>query len=276
MEEEIKQKINKMLEESTQTPAEVISNDAEKAVINYQKEGIKSISEKVDKGEINMNEAGKDLAHIMMAAESMQDTDDNAKFRQKFKEKKQEELLASADKSLVEEEARKLQAKRIKAEEFYKSFRPILEMDLSPFLNNDNSQKRVKYVKQFDKNKNRMVKVPIEETEQQEETRPAEEPKKKVGYDDRSYGIPFMVFILIFLTIPYLIAAVVLSTFNIINAIFVACSKFSKPAFVICTGIAGITLIGIFIYVVLLCIEAAFNIQIIPDKAAYAEMIANL
>lgn len=276
MEEEIKNKIQQMMEsheEERETNADTISDDAEKAVANYQQDGIKSISEKVKQGEMDMNEAGKNLAHVVMAAEAMQDTEENEQFRRKFKRKKQEEMIQSAEKTLAEEEAKKLQAKRIKAEEFYKSFRPILEMDLSPFLHNDNPQKRVKYRKEYDKNLRKMVKVPIEETDVQE-VEPIVE-QKKIGYEDRSYGIPFMVFILIFLTIPYLIAAVVLSIFNIINAIFVACSKFSKPAFIICTGIAGIALTGLFIYVVLLCIQAAFNVQIIPEAFAEAMYVIN-
>ena len=279
MEEAIREKIDELLQHEKESsvensPAEVVSKDAEKAVVNYQQQGINAIKDKVAKGEIDMNKAGKDLVDVMMTAESVQDTEENQKFRDKYKETKQDELLASAKKSLAEEEARKFQAKRIKAEEFYKSFRPILEMDLSPFLHNDNPQKRVKYRKEYDKNLRKMVKVPIEE-EQSEETPTQEIEQKKPGYADRSYGIPFMVFILIFLTIPYLIAAVTLSLFNIINAIFVACSKFSKPAFIICTGIAGITLTGLFIYVVLLCIQAAFNVQIIPEAIAESLMINN-
>lgn len=227
--------------------------------------GVTNIKNKIASGEMDMNEAGKQAAHLMMTSESLQDTDENQKFRNEFKKTKQEELLASADKALAEEEARKLQAKRVKAEEFYKSFRPILEMDLSPFLHNDNPQKRVKYTKVFDKNKNKMVKVPVEEAETAEDIEPIENKAKKAGYEDRSYGIPFMVFILIFLTIPYLLAALVLSVFNIINSIFVACSKFSKPAFIICASIASIVLIGLFLYVVILAIQGAFNIQIIPQ-----------
>ena len=205
MEESIKNKIDELLEkESSEKELQTVSENAEKAVADYQQDSIKSIADKVKQGELDMNEAGKELAHTVMMAEAMQETEENEPFRKKFKKKKQEEMLQSADKTLAEEQAKTLTAKRLRAEEFYKSFRPILEMDLSPFLHNDNPQKRVKYTKEYDKSLKKMVKVPVEEAETTEDIKPVEEPKK-VGYEDRSYGIPFMVFILIFLTIPYLI-----------------------------------------------------------------------
>ena len=268
MEQDPKKQKNQLAEIQTEGQ-QALAEQNTKTIGSLNELGVNTIKEKIAKGEMDMNEAGKQAAHLMMTSESLQDTDENEKFRKSFKKTKQEELLASADKALAEEEARKLQAKRVKAEEFYKSFRPILEMDLSPFLHNDNPQKRVKYTKVYDKNKGKMVRVPVEEAEQAEEIKPVEEPKK-IGYEDRSYGIPFMVFILLFLTVPYLIAALVLSIFNIINAIFVACSKFSKPAFIICASIASIVLVGLFVYVVILCIQGAFNIQIIPQAAQQA------
>ena len=245
---------------------QALAEQKKNTITSLNQIGVDNIKNKIASGELDMNEAGKQAAHLLMTSESLQDTDENQKFRNEFKKTKQEELLASADKALAEEEAKKLQAKRIKAEEFYKSFRPILEMDLSPFLHNDNPQKRVRYTKVFDKTKNKMVKVPIDEVENSNDIQPVETPAKKVGYEDRSYGIPFMVFILLFLTVPYLVAALVLSVFNIINSIFVACSKFSKPAFIICASIASIVLIGLFLYVVLLAIQGAFHVQIIPES----------
>ena len=262
MEEEIKQKIDEMLEQETKAPSEIIQKDADKAVVNYQKDGIDIIKDKVAKGEMDIDEAGKQLANLMITSEAMQNTEDNQKFIGKFKETKQDELLASAQKSLAKEEADKILAQQEKNEAFYISYRAILEFDLEYMLHKKPKQE---FKKVWDPKLGKKVKVPVEKDEQEE----VEEPRPKHTYEERSYGIPLMIMMLCVLTVPYFACVLVLAIFNAINYIFEAISRFSKPALIICTGIAGVTMVGLFIYVVILCIQAAFNVQIIPEGVQY-------
>ena len=256
-------------ETEAQAPVKEVSKIANNAMNDYQKTGTQIVAEKLRTGEMDANKAGKDLAHLAVTAEVMQDTEENEEFRKKFREVKEDELISSAKESLAKQEADRLAAKQKKAEAFYVSYRPILEFDLDHLLVRS-SGNRVKYKKVYNEEKGKMVKVPITEPTT-EENQPVET-KPKHTYEERSYGIALMIMMLCVLTIPYFAATVVLACFNMVNYIFVAISKFSKPALYICSAIAGITLLGIFIYVVLLCIQGMFNVQIIPE--ALAETIA--
>jgi hypothetical protein len=256
-------------ETEAQTPVKEVSKIANNAMNDYQKTGTQIVAEKLRTGEMDANKAGKDLAHLAVTAEVMQATEENEEFRKKFREVKEDELISSAKESLAKQEADRLAAKQKKAEAFYVSYRPILEFDLDHLLVRS-SGNRVKYKKVYNEEKGKMVKVPITEPTT-EENQPVET-KPKHTYEERSYGIALMIMMLCVLTIPYFAATVVLACFNMVNYIFVAISKFSKPALYICSAIAGITLLGIFIYVVLLCIQGMFNVQIIPE--ALAESIA--
>jgi hypothetical protein len=258
-------------ETETQRSIQEVSKVANNAIQDYQKTGTQIVAEKLRKGEVDANKAGKDLAHLAVTAEVMQDNEENKEFRDKFKDVKEQELISSARESLAKQEADRLAAKQKKAEAFYVSYRPILEFDLDHLLVRS-SGNRIKYTKVYSEEKRKMIKVPVEPNPTEEQEPIVTKPKHT--YEERSYGIPLMVMMLCVLTIPYFAATVVLACFNMINYIFVAISKFSKPAFYICTGIAGITLLGIFIYVVLLCIQSAFNVQIIPEAVAVAETIS--
>ena len=257
-------------EEEKKFEAPIVKDDksideiSHNAITDYQQDSIKNIQEQVRNGK-DMKEAAKDLSHVIGYSKAMEDNEDNKKFIDKFVEKKQKEMIASANTAVAEEETKLLDAQRRANEQFYKSYRPILEMDLSPFLHDEKKKKKVK--EEWIKGK----KVVSEEPETEED----EVVEKKPDYSDRGYGIGYMKIMIGLLIIPYMIAALVLSVLNIIkavflgiNSIFVAFSKFSKPALIICSGIAGITLVGIFVYVVILCFQAMFNIQIIPEVFA--------
>lgn len=259
-------------EEKPQEPVKqeikTVDGVSNKAIANYQEDSIKSIQEQVREGKMDMKEAAKDLGHVIGYSKAMEDSDKNKNFNEKFVEKKQKEMLASADTAVAEEQTKQLEAQRKANEQYYKSYRPILEMDLSPFLHNDKKKKKVK---------EKIVEGQIVRTEEPDDEEVA---PKKPEYSDRGYGIPYMRMMICLLIIPYMIAALILSVINIIKAIFLginsifeAFSRFSKPALIICSGIAGVTLIGLFIYVVLLCVQSMFNIQIIPETMAVAETL---
>lgn len=239
----------------------VQDSKSDKLIDAYASTASANIQKKFNSGEIDASEAGKQAAHLIMTAESLADTDENKGFRKEFKDIKQGELLESAKASLNEEAARKLSAKHKKAEEFYTSYRPILEFDLDHLLIR-NASKRSKLKRVYDEEKHK--KVWIREDLGEPEALP-ERPKKT--YAERSYGIPLMILMLLLLTLPYCLVTIILSVFNAVNYIFVAISRFTKPAAIICTGIAGLTVLGLVVYVIILCIQSAFNIEIIPKDA---------
>jgi len=247
-----------IIDESNNTVAP--TNNAEEVKDNsiaaYRQTGAALVEKKFNSGDINANEAGKDLAHLMATADSLVENSENKQFLDKFKDKKKEELLASADASLANEESKKISAKQKKAEAFYISYRPILEFDLDHLLVKTPGRKKYKKVLNKDTGKYEKVEIPEDEMEKDIKEKP------KHTYEERSYGIPLMVLMLIVLTIPFFICTIVLSIFNMINYVFVAMSRFSKPALIICGTITGIVILGLVIYVALLCIEGAFNITI--------------
>ena len=238
---------------------EKLKDTAQNAIDKYAMDGIGAVQKKFSAGELSGSEAGKDVAHVIITAEAMSDTKDNEKFLKEFKSTKQDELIESAKKELYKEQASKIAAKQVKAEAFYTSYRPILEFDLDHLLVK-NAPKRPKYKKVLNKETGRKEKVLIDDGEVIEVI----EEKPKHTYAERSYGIPLMVMMLLVLTIPYFICTVILSIFSAINYLFVAISRFSKPAFYICAGMASIVILGLFVYAAILCVEGAFNVQIIP------------
>jgi len=116
--------------------------------------------------------------------------------------------------------------KKKQAEAFYNSVRPVLEFDFSNLVHKKANN----------------------------------EPKQ---YSDRSYGIPLMIGMLIFLTVPYFIVSIILSLFNGINAVLEEINTFGKIAKYIVLSIVVIALgIGI-VYCGLCGIEALFGVHII-------------
>ena len=87
-----------------------------------------------------------------------------------------------------------------------------------------------------------------------------EEPKKT--YEDRSYGLCLMMIMLILFFVPYCVANVLLALGRLVNALFECFNQFGRTAFWFCTSIAGIAIVGLVLYVILLIIEAAFGVHI--------------
>ena len=198
-------------------------------------------------GKKNMHDTIKDIAHLQMGAKALDDSDENnKKFIEESVSKTQEALKQSFQSSVYEEEARKLEAKKKKAEAFYTMFRPILEFDFS-------NLRKVKKIRL-----NPAIKKKGREDAPAYEYR-IEEPKT---YADRSYGIPLMVLMLCLLTIPYCVVTIILSIANAINEIFMQIANYGKPALIICSSLAGITLIGLVVYIILLVVQSAFGVVI--------------
>jgi hypothetical protein len=186
-------------------------------------------------------EALKEVADIKTTEAAFAETEENAGFHEKKKNIKQREYIEHYKAAEYEEQAKKIEAIRVKNEAFYNSFRPILEFDFSSLIPKRN------YTALF-KKKN--------ETKEQEE----EKPKKTYG--DRSYGLSLMVLMLFVLVIPYFVITVILAIFNGIDVIFNAIARFGKPALIICGSIAIIALMVLLVYGASFAIEKLFGIDI--------------
>lgn len=126
--------------------------------------------------------------------------------------------------------------KNKKAEAFYKSVRPILEFDFSNLI--EDKQKVAKTVD-------------------------GEIVKKPKTYSDRSYGIPLMVGMLVFLTIPYFIVSIILAILNGINAILTLVNTFGKISRTICLTLLIIFMAVAIAYCSICGIEGLFKVHII-------------
>lgn len=218
-------------------------------------------------GKRDVNETGKDIVHTLTLAKAVEENPDNEKFLEEIKKKKQEELSKSFENKKLDEEAKTYDAKRKKAEAFYKQFRPILEFD---FSNLRKIQKK-RIVKEGEKGNPRRT---YTDRRGNEYEYVVETPKT---YEDRSYGIPLMVLMLCILTIPYCVVTIVLSLFNAINEIFMQIANFGKPALYICATIFGIFILGVVVYVLLLVIQSSFGVTIFPESsAAVVNLATNL
>ena len=133
---------------------------------------------------------------------------------------KKEEIKSSFKASKYQADADKENAKHRKAEAFYKSFRPVLEFDFSNITGKERGNKKT--------------------------------------YDERSYGLSLMVFMVGLLALPYGLTILFLSLLTMVNTICEHVALFSKPAIKICVGTATIGLI----------IENRFGIPLIHQPVA--------
>ena len=92
------------------------------------------------------------------------------------------------------------------------------------------------------------------------------EQKIKPSYNDRSYGIPLMVGMIIFLTVPYFLISIILALFNGVNAILEEISTFGKIARYIVLSILIVAVALLIIYCGILGGENLFNVKILPIK----------
>lgn len=221
-------------------------NDNMDALVNA---GNKMIQQEYNSGKKDMGESIKDIAHLTMAGKALDDTDENNdKFIKQSVDLTQTAITKSLEATILQEEANKLRIKKQKAEAFYINFRPILEFDFS----NLRKVKKVKIASGEKDSRGREGKNIYEYKQEAPKT-----------YEDRSYGIPLMVLMLCLLTVPYCLVTIVLSIFNAINEIFMQIANYGKSALIICSSLAGVTIIGLVVYVVLLVVQNVFGITII-------------
>ncbi len=80
---------------------------------------------------------------------------------------------------------------------------------------------------------------------------------------DKPFGLVAMIITSILLMIPYLIISLITFTINSINSIFTAISKFTKPAYWICTILIIITITAVLILIILVSVDKFFGTTII-------------
>lgn len=152
------------------------------------------------------------------------------KLHEELAKEQKETIKESFRQDRVEQQAKTLSAKQVKAEAFYLSFRPILEFDFSPLIHKSSNDKKI-----------------------------------EKDYKDRSYGISLMCLMLILFTIPYCLFSIVLALFNGINSIFEAIATFSKVARVIALCVFTLVLMALIVYCAILGIDALFGTNIVSS-----------
>lgn len=155
---------------------------------------------------------------------------DSEKLHEELAKEQKETIKESFRQDRVEQQAKTLSAKQVRAEAFYLSFRPILEFDFSPLIHKSSNDKKI-----------------------------------EKDYKDRSYGISLMCLMLILFTIPYCLFSIVLAFFNGVNSIFEAIATFSKVARVIALCVFTLVLMALIIYCAILGIDALFGTNIVSS-----------
>lgn len=197
------------------------------------------VREKYNKGEIDYAVATQLLTDITFTGRAIADNEENQAFNKKANKIKQGSIKKYLEAGSIRSTADKIEARRTKNEAFYKSFRSILEFDFSHLVpkksHRDKTGKEYKVI---------------------------DEAVKKGEYEDRSYGMVFMIIMLMILILPYIAVTIVLAIFNGINNIGEAVSRFGRPALIICS-----TILVMLLAVMLLCfinfgIDALFGYNI--------------
>lgn len=184
-----------------------------------------------------LNEISTDFTKALVTGDILNNKDPEAeKFRKELADQQKETLKESFKQDTYSEQTKTIDEKQKKAEAFYKSFRPILEFDF------DNLIKK-----------------------KETKTKNQEEEKHQKTYEDRSYGIPLMVLMLILLTLPYCGVSILLALFNGVNAILEEVNTFGKVARYIVLSMVVIIFAILIIYISLCGIERLFNVDIIPN-----------
>lgn len=226
---------------STNTSNLTVSKDND-TILTLKNETLNKIQKDFVEGRVDADEGVKQLVNVLTIVNATKD------------EKLRNSLQKEASKSLKDymrglkykDQEKKISHRQKRNEAFYKAFRPILEFDLSHLI----GKKRKRIVEKDPQTRKKTVRY---------EDIP-EEPKKT--YDDRSYGLCLMMTMLILFFVPYCVANVLLALGRLINAMFECFNQFGRTAFWFCTSIAGIAIIGLVLYVILLIIEAAFGVNI--------------
>lgn len=186
----------------------------------------KFLHKQVEDGK-TLSEIATDFTKAQVTTDIINDKSEEGEvFRKDLANQQKSTIKESFKGDKIREKTKTLDEKKKNAEAFYNNVRPILEFDFSNLIHKKAS----------------------------------DEPKT---YHDRSYGIPLMVGMLIFLTIPYFTISIILALFNGVNAVLEEINTFGKIAKYVVLSIVLIALgIGI-VYCGICGIEAIFGAHII-------------
>lgn len=238
--EELKNEIATIKELQADSPTSTTGED--KSVSNFKNQTLMQIQKDFVSGKVNADDGMKQIVNVLTIVEATADP----KLRKELQKDASKSLKSYMKGITYKDEETKIEHKQKRNEAFYKAFRPILEFDLSHLI----GKKRRRIVE-----KDRATGA---KTVRYEDI--AEEPRKT--YSDRSYGMALMLTMILLFAVPYCVANIVLAVGRAINAMFECFAQFGRTAFYLCTSIAGMAIVGLVIYVVLLIIQNAFGVQI--------------
>ena len=238
--EELKQEIATLKDLQTNSTTGIPVED--KSVSNFKNQTLMQIQQDFKTGKVNADDGMKQIVNVLTIVEATADP----KLRKELQKDASKSLKSYMRGITYKDEEIKIEHKQKRNEAFYKAFRPILEFDLSHLIG-----KKKKRIVEKDR-------VTGQKTVKYEDV--VEDPKKT--YSERSYGLALMFTMIVLFIAPYCVANIVLAVGRAINAMFECFAQFGRTAFWLCTSIAGMAIVGLVIYVVLLLIQNAFGVHI--------------
>lgn len=179
----------------------------------------------------NIKEGVIDTLSVATTIEAVSpENEENKKFRDDLKKTKQSEIKSNFKADKYASDAKKAEAKRQKAEAFYKAFRPILEFDFSNITERERENKK--------------------------------------NYNDRSYGIAMMTLMLVIFTPFYILLSLLLMVCKSVNEVCKYVATFSKTAMKTCLASFIILVVLLVLYIIIRWVEQRFGIPIINQQAA--------
>lgn len=227
-------------EQSEQSNLPMTKTD-EQALVEFKNAAIGSIVAKFNAGKVDTDEGLKEFVNAVAIVKAVEDP----KLNDQLIKNAADSLRSYTKANTYKDNEKKIERRTKRNEAFYKAFRPILEFDLSHLI----GKKKKRIVEKDPVTRKKTVRY--EDIECQPKT-----------YNDRSYGMCLMIIMIALFIVPYSICNLVLAIFNGINALFECFNNFGRTAFWISTSIAGIAIVGLFVYIILLLIQAAFGVQI--------------
>lgn len=190
----------------------------------------KFLRKQVDDGK-TLSEIATDFAKARVTSDIINDkSEEGKKFIKDLAEEQKDTIKEGFKGDKTKAQTKTLEAKKNKAEAFYNGVRPILEFDFSNLIHKKDSKDNKVEVK---------------------------------TYSDRSYGIPLMCGMLLFLTVPYFVISIILALFNGVNAILEEVNTFGKIAKYIVLSVLIIISAILIIYCGICGVEKLFSIHII-------------
>ena len=231
LEERAKELYDKEKELAKNNANEIVEKSSNNnGTIDLERLQTEFLKKQIEKGQ-SLSEISVDFAKSSITNEIINGQNEDAeKYRKELADEQKQTIKESFKQDKTKAQSNTLDEKRKKAEAFYLSVRPILEFDFNNLVKKEKEQ------------------------------------KIKPSYNDRSYGIPLMVGMIIFLTVPYFLISIILALFNGINAILEEISTFGKIARYIVLSILIVAVALLIIYCAILGVESLFNVKILPLK----------